>query len=53
MSTYKLRIRTKLPAALNGGTGIAIGKSGLVYTIAQDWSKFAALNALDPNAEHI
>lgn len=53
MSSYKLRIRTKLPAALLGGTGISIVKNGLVYTVAEDWSKFANLAAYDPSAQQV
>lgn len=34
----KLKVRTKLPAALRGGTGIAVTKDGLTYTLDLDYS---------------
>lgn len=43
----KLKVRTKLPAVLRGGTGIAVTKDGLVYTLDLDYSRLVQLTAPD------
>jgi hypothetical protein len=45
----KLKVRTKIPAALLGGTGIDISKIGLSYTVNLDYSGIALSDTVDPN----
>lgn len=45
----KLKVRTKIPAALLEGTGVGITKDGLSYTIGLDYSGIQETDTFDPN----
>ncbi|WP_207231110.1 hypothetical protein [Bradyrhizobium sp. Leo121] len=44
----KLKVRTKLPAALIGRTGIAVAKDGLAYNLDLDYSRLSQASQFDP-----
>lgn len=44
----KLKVRSKIPAALVGRTGIAVVKNGLTYYLDLDYSQLAQTSQFDP-----
>lgn len=44
----KLKVRSKLPAALVGRTGIAVVKDGLIYDLDLDYSNLVQTSQFDP-----
>lgn len=49
----RLKVRTKIPAALIGGNGIDVVKDGLTYTVDLDYSQLATAITFDPSIQTI
>ncbi|MET4184965.1 hypothetical protein ABIB94_007094 [Bradyrhizobium sp. JR7.2] len=45
----KLKVRTKIPAALLSGIGTVVTKNGLTYKVDLDYSQIIETNTFDPN----
>lgn len=49
----KMKVATRIPAQLVGGTGITLTKSNGVYTFDLDYSEFSEIASFDPSAKDV